>query len=88
MNQQDSQGIMTPTRTAAIAPAIRANVRMSLTLSMPAPYPSRAGYRRGRGGAPTVLTYSLGGSRPSPRTAYRGQIPCRPGQGLGEGVGF
>ena len=88
MNQQDSQGIMTPTRTAAIAPAIRANVRMSLTLSMPAPYPSRAGYRRGRGGAPRVPTCSLGGSRPAPCTVGRGQRPCRSGRGLGEAVGF
>jgi len=88
MNQQDSQGIMTPARTAVMAPAIRTNVRTSLTLSMSAPHPSRAGYKRGRGGAPRVLTCSLGGSRPSPRTAYRGQIPCRSGQGLGEGVGF
>jgi len=69
MNQQESQGIMTPARTAAMAPAIRMNVRMSLVLSMPAPYPSRTGYRRSRGGAPRVEEDSRGEPLPGVRTA-------------------
>src|SRR3989337_2535530 len=69
MTQQDSQGIMTPARTAAMAPAIRMNVRMSLVLSMPAPYPSRTGDRRSRGGAPRVEEDSRGEPLPGVRTA-------------------